>query len=133
MTSTEKKPVLSCTEPCTVPVIGPDIRPVTEPDIEPLTEFVIKPDFVAHKPTIAARGLLAIFWLYRMTLSYFLGGYCRFTPTCSRYATEAVTRYGALRGGHMTIKRLCRCHPWGGSGFDPVPEENPPLADLAKK
>lgn len=46
---------------------------------------------------------------------------CRFTPTCSQYAIEAITRHGALRGLMLTLRRLSRCHPWGGSGYDPVP------------
>jgi putative membrane protein insertion efficiency factor len=46
---------------------------------------------------------------------------CRFAPSCSAYAIEALERHGAFRGGWLTLKRLLRCHPWGGSGFDPVP------------
>lgn len=46
---------------------------------------------------------------------------CRFTPTCSQYALEALRKYGPLKGGWLTLKRLLRCHPWGGSGYDPVP------------
>lgn len=59
---------------------------------------------------------------YRYTLSAFFGHGCRFRPTCSEYALEAVNRHGAVRGGWMAIKRMGKCHPWGGSGFDPVPE-----------
>ncbi|WP_083930343.1 membrane protein insertion efficiency factor YidD [Chitiniphilus shinanonensis] len=59
--------------------------------------------------------------LYRYTVSPLLGPRCRFTPTCSQYAVEAFAKYGACRGGWLTIRRLCRCHPWGGSGPDPVP------------
>jgi putative membrane protein insertion efficiency factor len=46
---------------------------------------------------------------------------CRFTPTCSHYALEALDLHGAWKGGVLTVRRLCRCHPWGGQGFDPVP------------
>jgi putative membrane protein insertion efficiency factor len=46
---------------------------------------------------------------------------CRYAPSCSAYAIEALERHGAFRGGWLTVKRLLRCHPWGGSGFDPVP------------
>jgi uncharacterized protein len=46
---------------------------------------------------------------------------CRYTPSCSQYAIEALTRYGALKGGWMAAKRLSRCQPWGGCGYDPVP------------
>jgi putative membrane protein insertion efficiency factor len=62
-----------------------------------------------------------IIFLYRHSLSLFLGGQCRFYPTCSAYADEALRVHGAVKGTRLTIKRLCRCHPWGGQGFDPVP------------
>ncbi len=48
---------------------------------------------------------------------------CRFVPTCSSYAIQAIERFGVLRGGFLTVKRLCRCHPLGGHGYDPVPEK----------
>jgi len=66
--------------------------------------------------------------LYRWTISPALGalfgptGGCRFTPTCSVYAAQAVQAHGALTGSWLAAKRLCRCHPWGGCGHDPVPE-----------
>jgi uncharacterized protein len=47
---------------------------------------------------------------------------CRFVPTCSNYALDALEQHGAVRGGAMTLRRLLRCHPWGGHGWDPVPE-----------
>jgi putative membrane protein insertion efficiency factor len=59
--------------------------------------------------------------LYQFTLAYFFVGACRYEPSCSRYAAEAVERHGALRGGLLAAHRLCRCGPWGGSGYDPVP------------
>jgi putative membrane protein insertion efficiency factor len=58
--------------------------------------------------------------LYRATLSPILGGQCRFTPTCSQYAIDAVNRYGPLKGSYRAIKRILRCHPWGGKGYDPA-------------
>jgi hypothetical protein len=60
---------------------------------------------------------------YRLILSPWVGMHCRFRPTCSEYALEALRRHGALRGGWLTLCRLARCHPAGGSGHDPVPEE----------
>lgn len=67
----------------------------------------------------------AIIWVYQATISPFLGANCRYTPTCSAYAMEAIETHGALRGGFLGIRRILRCHPitWlgGGSGFDPVP------------
>lgn len=53
-----------------------------------------------------------------------MGFGCRFHPTCSQYALEAVQRHGARRGSMLAVKRVCRCHPWGGCGCDPVPENN---------
>lgn len=58
--------------------------------------------------------------LYRVTLGRLLGGQCRFEPSCSQYAVDAVNKYGALRGGWRAVKRIARCHPWGGRGYDPA-------------
>lgn len=71
--------------------------------------------------------LRGVIWLYRHSLSAFMGRTCRFEPTCSAYADEAIRLYGARRGAWLAIKRFGRCHPWGGSGYDPVPPpENEP-------
>ena len=59
---------------------------------------------------------------YRTLISPLTPMACRFQPTCSEYALEAMARHGALRGGWLSARRIARCHPWGGSGFDPVPE-----------
>ncbi|MSQ40111.1 MAG: membrane protein insertion efficiency factor YidD [Dehalococcoidia bacterium] len=59
--------------------------------------------------------------LYQGVLSPLLATSCSYVPTCSHYCYEAVGRHGALRGGWLTVKRLARCHPWGGQGYDPVP------------
>ncbi len=66
--------------------------------------------------------LIGIFKFYKAAISPYLGDNCRYTPTCSEYAMEAVKRYGAIRGTGLAIKRLSRCHPLGGSGYDPVPD-----------
>ena len=58
---------------------------------------------------------------YKVTLSPWIGRQCRFIPTCSDYAAEALTLHGPFRGGALAARRLCRCHPFGGSGYDPVP------------
>ncbi|MDR1758532.1 MAG: membrane protein insertion efficiency factor YidD [Bacteroidales bacterium] len=58
---------------------------------------------------------------YQILLSPWLGGHCRYEPTCSRYGIEAIRVHGPWRGGWLTIKRILSCNPWGGSGYDPVP------------
>jgi putative membrane protein insertion efficiency factor len=59
--------------------------------------------------------------LYQYLLSPILGASCRFTPTCSSYGIQAIKKHGAFKGGWLTLKRIGRCHPWGGHGHDPVP------------
>ena len=75
----------------------------------------------ALPPGVAARLLLLLVEAYRVTLSPLLGGFCRYEPSCSRYAEEALLRHGALGGGRLALKRLLRCHPFCPGGFDPVP------------
>jgi putative membrane protein insertion efficiency factor len=58
---------------------------------------------------------------YKLTLSPLIGWRCRFAPTCSEYACEVLISHGPVRGGALALRRLCRCHPWGGAGFDPPP------------
>lgn len=59
---------------------------------------------------------------YRLVLSPLVGSNCRYHPTCSAYALEALQKHGALKGGWLAARRIARCHPWGGSGVDNVPE-----------
>jgi len=72
----------------------------------------------SHLMIGALRGAIRV---YQLTLAYFFVGACRYEPSCSAYAAEAVARHGALRGGWLAAHRLCRCGPWGGMGYDPVP------------
>ena len=67
------------------------------------------------------RVLQILIHAYRYTLSPLLGPRCRYLPTCSEYCLDAVAQHGAARGSWLTFKRLSRCHPWGGAGYDPVP------------
>lgn len=72
-------------------------------------------------PGRAARVLLLAIEAYRLTLSPLFFGGCRFEPSCSRYASDAIGRHGARRGSGLALRRLLRCHPIGRSGYDPVP------------
>lgn len=65
--------------------------------------------------------LLIPIYFYRKLISPMLPPTCRFTPTCSQYAIEALKKYGPIKGLYLAIRRILRCHPWGGSGYDPVP------------
>ena len=65
--------------------------------------------------------LIQLVRLYRIAISPWLGANCRFDPTCSSYAIEALQRHGILSGTWLAVRRIGRCHPWGGSGYDPVP------------
>ena len=70
---------------------------------------------------MTARLLSWLIGLYQAGTSPLLGGGCRFTPTCSCYARQALLRHGSARGLSLTVRRILRCHPWGGCGADPVP------------
>ncbi|RLE14301.1 MAG: membrane protein insertion efficiency factor YidD [Actinobacteria bacterium] len=74
-----------------------------------------------RKTSPAARALLGFVRLYQKALSPLLGQNCRYHPSCSRYAYEAIETHGALRGGWFGVKRIGRCHPFHDGGFDPVP------------
>ncbi|MDR0790358.1 MAG: membrane protein insertion efficiency factor YidD [Bacteroidales bacterium] len=70
---------------------------------------------------ITSSLFLLLIKFYQMAISPHLPNACRFTPTCSQYAVEAIQKYGAFKGGWLAFRRICRCHPWGKSGYDPVP------------
>lgn len=72
--------------------------------------------------TPAVRALRGLLRLYQLAVSPLLGPACRFTPSCSEYAREALTEHGAASGTWLALRRVLRCHPFGGYGFDPVPE-----------
>ena len=72
---------------------------------------------------IISKVLIFIVRIYQYTLSPFLGANCRYMPTCSTYAVEALKIHGPLKGTFLATKRILSCHPWGGSGFDPVPKK----------
>lgn len=72
------------------------------------------------KKALSFLVLLPVYF-YRSFISPFTPPACRYTPTCSQYAIDAVKKHGPFKGVWLTIKRLLRCHPWGGSGYDPVP------------
>ena len=68
--------------------------------------------------------LLIIIKVYQLLISPILRGNCRFLPTCSEYAIESLKSHGLIKGSILTIKRIGRCHPWGGHGYDPIPSKD---------
>jgi putative membrane protein insertion efficiency factor len=83
------------------------------------------PNLVRHIALSPRRAAQALIAAYRFVLSPFFGLDCRHLPTCSAYASEAIGRFGLWRGGWMALARLCRCHPFGTSGLDVVPQTLP--------
>ena len=78
--------------------------------------------FVAVCKWLLSAPLVALVRFYQICISPLKPtASCRFTPTCSQYALEALRKYGPLKGGWLALRRIARCHPWGGSGYDPVP------------
>jgi len=71
---------------------------------------------------VMSRIALVAVAAYRVGLGPFVGGTCRFEPSCSRYAETAIERFGGVRGSWLALRRVLRCHPWGGWGIDPVPD-----------
>ena len=93
-----------------------------------VSSFKLRHSLVLRHSSFVIRILTLVISAYQLTISPAqtllfspISG-CRFTPTCSQYALEAIHRHGALAGGRLAAKRICRCHPWGESGPDPVPE-----------
>lgn len=76
-------------------------------------------------PRLGRGAVHALIRLYQLTFSALIGRQCRFEPSCSHYVDEAVARHGVWAGGWMGTARICRCQPWGGFGFDPVPLHRP--------
>lgn len=69
----------------------------------------------------AASPFVALVKIYQLCISPFTPAACRFRPTCSEYTIQALRKHGIFKGGWLAVKRISRCHPWGGSGYDPVP------------
>lgn len=77
---------------------------------------------IIHKLQKLLRHILLLpVYLYRYSISPLLPSSCRYTPTCSQYTVEAILKYGILKGGWLSVKRIVSCNPWGGHGHDPVP------------
>ncbi len=74
--------------------------------------------------SIFSHIIIGLVRFYQLAISPWLGKSCRYSPTCSQYMIEAVQEWGPLKGGWMGLKRIGRCHPWGGHGHDPVPKKD---------
>ncbi|MDO8300648.1 membrane protein insertion efficiency factor YidD [Lacisediminimonas sp.] len=77
--------------------------------------------------------LLILLRIYKLAISPYLGRNCRFHPSCSDYASEAIRRHGPLKGFAMSGRRLCKCHPWHAGGYDPVPEPSSPASSSSPR
>lgn len=82
--------------------------------------------------TPLAHGCSALIRVYQFAIAPMLQGRCRYLPTCSHYALEAIEHHGAIKGGMLAVRRLLRCHPWGGEGYDPVPDRRTAFAARAR-
>lgn len=80
------------------------------------------PNLFSLLRSLPARAARALILFYRVSFSMIAGRFCRYAPTCSEYADEAIAKHGLWAGGWMGFARICRCRPGGGAGFDPVPE-----------
>lgn len=85
-----------------------------------LIELIIK-KYIDPFLKILAVPFIVLIKVYQLLISPLFPSSCRYTPTCSQYTAEALKKYGIIKGGWLGIKRISRCHPWGGSGYDPVP------------
>ena len=95
---------------------SPALKPTTVPPSNPAT-----PD-LPGRAGLVGTALLAAIRAYKVFVSpYLAAGVCRFTPSCADYASQAIAAHGALLGSWLAARRLARCHPWGGHGFDPIP------------
>lgn len=93
---------------------------------------------MSDKPQATGKSPLAWFFyglvrFYQLFISPFLAPRCRYQPTCSQYAIEALQLHGGIKGGWLAAKRIAKCHPWGGFGYDPVPQSSNESADAALK
>jgi len=77
--------------------------------------------------SIASQLLCGLIRFYQLSFAALFPGACRFEPSCSAYAREAIERHGSITGSMLALRRICRCHPWGGCGYDPVPNPIHPL------
>lgn len=102
--------------------------------METLEQQLEEPQLASSTPRTdpIAQVLLLFVRLYQVTLGPVMGGHCRFHPSCSNYAIEALRRHGALRGSWLTVRRLLRCHPFGGFGYDPVPTRSRRAGEQSK-
>jgi putative membrane protein insertion efficiency factor len=74
---------------------------------------------VINNPSLLAKLFILFVKIYQVTLRPIMGGHCRFQPTCSDFAIEALVKYGGIKGGGKALYRILRCNPWGGCGYDP--------------
>ena len=94
---------------------------IDRPDLTPATSDGVAPGTLEHRESLAVRTLVAPIRFYQRFVSPALPPMCRYTPSCSAYAVDALKQHGVLRGLWLAVCRLARCHPWHAGGYDPVP------------
>ena len=100
------------------------MKPIIVP---PLHASIETDEPVELSETMAVRAAVALVRAYQVIIRPLLTGSCRFLPTCSEYAIQSLHAHGVIRGGWMSLRRVMRCHPFGGSGLDPVPAPRNPV------
>lgn len=103
---------------------APQASPRMNPPMNPPMNSRMNPQMIPF--AAAAAGLIRVYqWGLSPLLAAHCASHCRFLPSCSEYAREALLTHGLVAGGWLALRRICRCHPWGGCGYDPVPATPP--------
>ena len=108
------------TDTLIVTIVGVDFRSTAKPRFKPLV--MANPPESSMLNRLVLNLIRGVLRGYQYFVSPLIGPRCRYLPTCSEYTEEAICRHGIVRGGWLSIKRIGRCHPWGSSGYDPVPD-----------
>jgi uncharacterized protein len=116
-----------------MPICSPILRARCGSSLDRLVAEKDEMAIFGHVGDLIGLVLRVAIRVYQLLLAPVLPPACRYLPSCSHYAEEAIAQHGPLRGGFLAARRICRCHPWGGSGYDPVPEVKLAHANAARR